>query len=165
LPQGAWELPAQLVVTPRVNRAIPVVLLLSGVFLGALEAGGAELESPHCGRVKAQAAAQLPDQTMVSAGNGLPPEVIQRVMRQNFGRFRVCYEHGLRSCPNLTGSVSVRFTIQPTGAVTGARDHGSDVPDSAVIACVVRQVGELTFPSFKGKPIKVSYPIAFSPGG
>src|SRR4029079_11875655 len=31
----------------------------------------------------------------------LPPEVIQRIVRQNFGRFRLCYENGLRNNPNL----------------------------------------------------------------
>ena len=33
----------------------------------------------------------------------LPPEVIQRIVRQNFGRFRLCYENGLRNNPNLAG--------------------------------------------------------------
>src|SRR5262249_16578759 len=41
----------------------------------------------------------------------LPPEIIQRIVRQNFGRFRLCYENGLRSDPKLTGTVATKFTI------------------------------------------------------
>jgi len=39
----------------------------------------------------------------------LPPEVIQRIVRQNFGRFRNCYESSLRTNPSLTGRVAVKF--------------------------------------------------------
>ncbi len=35
----------------------------------------------------------------------LPPEVIQRIVRQNFGRFRLCYENGMRNNPDLQGRV------------------------------------------------------------
>jgi len=31
----------------------------------------------------------------------LPPEVIQRIVRQKFGRFRLCYEQNLRMQPSL----------------------------------------------------------------
>jgi len=64
-----------------------------------------------------------------TAVNGrLPPEVIQRIVRQNFGRFRLCYENGARTAPSLKGRVSVRFVIDRTGAVVGAADAGSDLP-------------------------------------
>ena len=53
----------------------------------------------------------------------LPPEVIQRIVRQNFGRFRLCYENGLRNNPNLQGRVSVRFVIGRDGAVSQRRQR------------------------------------------
>ena len=34
----------------------------------------------------------------------LPPEVIQRIVRQNFGRFRMCYEQGLTQEPEPPGA-------------------------------------------------------------
>ena len=61
----------------------------------------------------------------------LPPEVIQRIVRQNFGRFRLCYENGLRNNPNLQGRVSVRFVIGRDGAVGSVGNGGSDMPDGA----------------------------------
>jgi len=98
-----------------------------------------------------------------TVGGRLPPEVIQRVVRQNFGRFRGCYENGLRSNPNLTGRVSVAFTIGRDGAASGAQNAGSDLPDNGVVSCVVKQFYGLSFPAPEAGIVTVSYPISFSP--
>jgi len=64
----------------------------------------------------------------VTSVNGrLPPEVIQRIVRQNFGRFRLCYENGMRQNPNLQGRVAVKFVIDRSGAVSLTTDGGSDL--------------------------------------
>ncbi|MDC0677536.1 AgmX/PglI C-terminal domain-containing protein [Sorangium atrum] len=93
----------------------------------------------------------------------LPPEVIQRIVRQNFGRFRLCYERGLQRDEGLQGRVTVRFTIDPSGALANARDGGSDLPDSATVSCVVRAFRDLTFPAPEGGSVDVVYPILFTP--
>ena len=92
-----------------------------------------------------------------------PPEVIQRIVRQNFGRFRLCYENGLRSNPNLTGTVSVSFVIGVSGSV-GSVGGGGSLPDSGVVSCVTKAFYGLSFPQPEGGVVKVTYPIAFSPG-
>ncbi len=94
----------------------------------------------------------------------LPAEVIQRIVRQNFGRFRLCYENGLRTNPNLQGRVSVKFVIDRSGAVSTASDAGSDLPDQGVVGCVVRGYGNLSFPQPEGGIVTVVYPITFNPG-
>ena len=95
----------------------------------------------------------------------LPPEVIQRIVRQNFGRFRLCYENGLRNNPNLQGRVSVRFVIGADGAVSNVANAGSDLPDAAATACVIRAFVGLSFPQPEGGIVTVTYPILFAPGG
>ena len=95
----------------------------------------------------------------------LPPEVIQRIVRQNFGRFRLCYENGLRNNPNLQGRVSVRFVIGRDGAVSQVSNGGSDMPDSGVVSCTVRSFYGLSFPQPSGGIVTVTYPIMFAPGG
>lgn len=100
-----------------------------------------------------------------SVSGHIPPEVIQRIVRQNFGRFRLCYENGLRSSPNLAGRVSVRFVIGRDGAVSGAANGGSDLPDSGVVSCVTRAFYGLSFPPPDEGIVTVTYPIMFSPGG
>ena len=100
-----------------------------------------------------------------SVSGRLPPEVIQRIVRQNFGRFRLCYENGLRNNPNLQGRVGVRFVIGRDGAVSNVGNGGSDMPDSGVVSCVVRSFYGLSFPQPEGGIVTVVYPIMFSPGG
>jgi hypothetical protein len=95
----------------------------------------------------------------------LPPEVIHRIVRQNFGRYRLCYENGLRANPNLSGRVSVRFVIDKSGAVSSAEDRGSSLPDQSVVACIVRGFRSLSFPRPEAGSVTVDYPIIFGPPG
>jgi hypothetical protein len=99
-----------------------------------------------------------------SVSGRLPPEVIQRIVRQNFGRFRLCYENGLRNNPNLQGRVSVRFVIGRDGRVSNV-GGGGDIPDGGVVSCVTRAFYGLSFPQPEGGIVTVSYPIVFTPGG
>lgn len=94
----------------------------------------------------------------------LPPEVIQRIVRQNFGRFRLCYENGLRNNPNLQGRVMVNFVIGRDGTVSQV-GGGGDIPDGGVVSCVVQAFYGLSFPQPEGGIVTVSYPIVFTPGG
>jgi hypothetical protein len=92
----------------------------------------------------------------------LPPEVIQRTVRQNFGRFRHCYERGLVSDPTLEGRVTVRFVIARDGSVANTAEAGSDLPNAKVVACVVHAYYGLSFPEPDGGIVTVVYPIVFS---
>jgi hypothetical protein len=98
-----------------------------------------------------------------SVSGRLPPEVIQRIVRQNFGRFRVCYENDLRHQPSLSGRVSVSFTIARDGSVGSVAASGESVPASTA-TCVGKAFGGLSFPQPEGGVVRVVYPITFSPG-
>jgi outer membrane biosynthesis protein TonB len=98
-----------------------------------------------------------------SVNGRLPPEAIKHVIRSNFGRFRQCYEDGLRRHPKLSGRVQVKFVIDRSGAVASSIDDGSDLPDTAAVACVVRAFGALQFPQPEGGLVTVVYPIVFNP--
>ena len=104
-------------------------------------------------------------QGAVSVNGRLPPEVIQRIARQNFGRFRLCYQNGLRSNPSLQGRVAVKYIIDRDGSVKGApTDGGSDLPDQNVVQCVIRAFQNLSYPQPEGGIVSVTYPLIFSPG-
>lgn len=90
--------------------------------------------------------------------------MIQRIVRENFGRFRTCYEDGLRRNRDLQGKVTVKFMIDTTGKVAMTADGGSDLPDPNVVQCIVRRFGELSFPKPEGGMVTVVYPIKFNPG-
>jgi hypothetical protein len=101
----------------------------------------------------------------VTTVNGhIPAEVIQRIVRQNYGRFRQCYETGLRTNPNLTGRVSARFVIGRDGAVSNVSNGGGDLPDASVTSCVLAAFYGLSFPTPDGGIVTVTYPIMLVPG-
>jgi hypothetical protein len=93
----------------------------------------------------------------------LAPEIIQRVVRLNDGRYRFCYQNALRTDPSLRGRVTVKFMIDRHGAVAFAADGGSDIPDEGVRQCVVRSFQALSFPEPENGTVTVEYPIVFSP--
>lgn len=101
----------------------------------------------------------------VQVAGRVPPEVIQRIVRQQFGRFRLCYESGLRNNPTLAGRVVTRFVIARDGSVANAASAGGDLADSNVTACVVRSFHHLSFPPPEAGTVTVTYPIIFSPEG
>ncbi len=90
----------------------------------------------------------------------LPPEVVQRIVRQNFGRFRACYEDGLVRNPSLAGRIDVKFVIDGAGAVASAAARG--FADESVSRCVARAYEAMSFPQPEGGIVTVVYPLVFS---
>ena len=99
-----------------------------------------------------------------SVSGRMPPEVIQRIVRQNFGRMRLCYERGLQSNPNLQGRIAVRFVIGRDGSVSTVGSGGTDLPTD-VASCVIRSFYGLSFPQPEGGVVNVTYPLTFALGG
>jgi hypothetical protein len=92
----------------------------------------------------------------------MPAEAVQRVVRQHAGVLRGCYERGLFTNPTLAGRVSTKFLIDDTGAVASASNDGSDLPDPAVVACVVGAFRSMSFPA-PDAFVTVVYPVTFTP--
>ncbi|HSC87778.1 MAG TPA: AgmX/PglI C-terminal domain-containing protein [Polyangiaceae bacterium] len=93
----------------------------------------------------------------------LPAEVIQRTVRQNFGRFRMCYQAGLSRNPGLEGRVAVRFVIDRRGSVSNVGLAGSGLPDAAVNDCLKLAFYGLSFTAPENGIVQVTYPLLFSP--
>lgn len=94
----------------------------------------------------------------------LPPSVIQKIVRANYGAFRKCYEAGLARNVNLQGKVVVRFVIERDGSVGDVANGGSDLPDQEVQTCIVDAFRGLTFPQPRNGIVTVVYPIMLQPG-
>jgi hypothetical protein len=105
--------------------------------------------------------ADVDSSTEESAGR-LPPEEIQRVVRSHFTGFRACQSNGRDGAPAPGGTVRLRFVIDRDGSVRDVEDVDSDLPDSAVVACVARLFETMTFPEPAGGVISVTYPIVLS---
>lgn len=101
--------------------------------------------------------------SIVEGRGRLPPEVIQRIVRQNFGRFRLCYEQGLRNNPSLAGAVEVSVVIGRDGSVSAAQASRSEV--GSVGGCIARGFANLSFPQPEGGIVTFKYGVALAPSG
>ena len=102
------------------------------------------------------APAATPDNAVV-AGR-VPPEVIQRGVRAKLRDLRRCYEDALRRVPDLSGRMTVTFTIAATGAVVAA---AADGPFSQEMrACVSDVIRHARFDAGPA-PIRIVYPLSF----
>ena len=90
--------------------------------------------------------------------------VVQRIVGQITSHVRLCYQQGLRDNARLTGNVQVSVVIDHDGAVSRAIDAGSSLPDTRVVACVVRSFKALSFPAPDVGFVTVTYPIDLEPG-
>jgi hypothetical protein len=100
-----------------------------------------------------------------SASGGLSAEQVRRVVMSRVGALRACYEREAQKNPNLQGGVTVAWSIEPSGSVSGASIAGSTLGNGLVEGCVVRQVRAWKFPP-ADKPTTVGgYPFKFGIGG
>jgi outer membrane biosynthesis protein TonB len=81
---------------------------------------------------------------------GLSKEVIRRIVQQNRGRIRHCYEAALRTSPELNGRVTVKFVIAPQGNVQSADPVGNTTGDDALGQCITAVVKRMSFPQADG---------------
>jgi hypothetical protein len=106
-----------------------------------------------------------PKTPVTGSQSGLPPEVVQRIVRSHHAEMRRCYTKGLETNPDLHGRVAVRFAIAVSGAVSEAKsDAATTLPDPAVVGCILGVFRRMTFPAPKNI-VKVSYPLVFAQAG
>lgn len=84
-----------------------------------------------------------------NATGSLPKEVIARIVRQNFGRYRVCaVNSGAPATP--TGRVGLTLLIGQDGVLQGVNDYRSTLRDAAVLRCIFAATRGLEFPKTNG---------------
>lgn len=93
-----------------------------------------------------------------------PAEIKQAIDEKNQD-IRQCYLMGTFKNAQLTGTVSVTFTIDRGGKVSETLDAGSDIPDQEVVSCVLGVFAQLEFPGGASSETEVTYPISFGQHG
>ncbi len=96
---------------------------------------------------------------------GLSQAQVQRVVMAHLGAVRACYETEAQRNPSLRGGVTVAWTIDANGSVSGASLASSTLGNPRVEGCVVRQVKGWRFPSADGPTTVSGFPFKFSVGG
>ena len=97
------------------------------------------------------------------AGPGtLPVEVVKRIVRATFPRFRACYELGVDRDPKLKGQVTGRLLVDSTGAVSAVKDGPTTIPDPIVASCVMGVFQTMAFPEPVGGDVEITMPLALA---
>lgn len=94
---------------------------------------------------------------------GRNPQDIYRVVMQHIGGLRAEYNKRLRSRPNLSGVVTVKFAINQPGRVLWAKVVKSTIRDKMLELSIVRRLKTWKFDACgKCGIATVTYPFAFS---
>lgn len=106
-----------------------------------------------------------PKRTIIE-GEGLPRDVVAKVISRHLSQIRYCYESALQRAPSLAGKVAVLFTIDAAGNVSQADVAESSLGSSEVERCMVSRIQRWKFPEPKGGGVvSVSYPWVFKQAG
>lgn len=96
----------------------------------------------------------------------LDPAIIRRVVSQNAGQIRSCYERVLAKAPGIAGKVVVQWVIDGRGRVVAATIAETQLKNVDVEQCLVQRIHTWKFPKTRGgERVTVNYPFVFRPGG
>ena len=97
---------------------------------------------------------------------GRKREDIQTIVMSRRDEARACYDKGLKDHPGIEGDLTVKFVIDPQGAVTDASvdSSKSTIIEPGVGACIVDIIKKIKFaPSKGGFETRANYPYNFHP--
>ncbi len=96
-------------------------------------------------------------------GDGLPKDVVRRIVRKHSPEVRYCYEQELIRDKSLAGRVVMQFTISGAGSVVAAVPSNSTLNNRSVERCISGKMRRWVFPSPKGGGVvTVKYPFRFA---
>lgn len=93
----------------------------------------------------------------------LPKAEIDAVVKANKDRIKDCFNQGLKSDPNISGRVNIKFVIGKTGAVSQSEVKETTLNHPETEACMVDVAKSMQFPEPEGGGIViVSYPFTLA---
>ena len=92
----------------------------------------------------------------------LDTQVIPRIIRRHMYEVKFCYEQELAKKADLTGGISVQFSIAGTGQVKSPVMRDSTMGNARVEECVLSAVRRWEFPRpANGATVVVTHPLSF----
>lgn len=97
-----------------------------------------------------------------SVSGPISPDDVKAAVEKRMTDIERCYAGAVATNSVLAGSVTFGLEIGKSGEVMAASNAGSSLPDNAVVACVIHQAAQATFPAAAGVT-RVTYPVSFAP--
>jgi hypothetical protein len=91
----------------------------------------------------------------------LSNEMIDETIVENQGHLQKCWLSRLKDAPNLKGQLVIQFEITKRGKVKDARVAETTLEDETLQKCVLAVMERISFRSYNGSEISLSYPIKF----
>jgi hypothetical protein len=91
-------------------------------------------------------------------------EVIAKVIKDNRRPFRDCFEAAAKELPDLEGTMTIHFVLDPEGKVKSGELNGarSTIQAASIVNCAVNVLKQMKFPpSSRGMESVVNYPFDF----
>ena len=136
---------------------------------GLSRAGGAETTTGR-GEGKGPAERTIKGSTSVGSGGDIggagefDSSLVVKMIKTRIGAIRACYERELRRNPTLAGKVTIEFTIEVRGNVSGVKVADNTTGEKAVGDCVANAISNFRFnPGPEGGSVSFSYPFVFAP--
>lgn len=87
------------------------------------------------------------------------PEAVIKVVRQNAGGLRACYEKALKRKPDLqyVSTVTAHFSVESTGVARGV--SFSPHTEAEMEKCMASTMEKWKFPTFQGDPVAFEQPV------
>jgi TonB family protein len=106
---------------------------------------------------------QQPEVTGESASHADRSQAaIQRVVNREVQRLKRVYEDWLKRDPSLSGSITIKFIILPSGSVSNVSVVKSSTNNSEFDETIIRYIKRWQFPAVpESGPVEVVYPFVF----
>ncbi len=88
---------------------------------------------------------------------------IAKNVRARASELRACYEAQLRVEPELSGSITVEWTITTDGSVSDAKTVRNSLHNEIVTACVLQTIAKMQFARPRAGVCFLQWPFTFLP--
>jgi hypothetical protein len=87
------------------------------------------------------------------------PEAVVKVVKQNSGGLRACYEKALKRKPDLqfVSNVLAKFQVRNSGSAINV--HFAPHTDAEMESCMASTMEKWKFPTFEGDPVAFEQPV------
>lgn len=133
--------------------------------LGSIDTGGGTGRNADLGigRKSAKKVAKLNIAQGQSTG-GCDKGDISKNVRARAASLRACYETQLMAKPDLSGKVTVQWTITADGSVASDKIVDDSMKNSSVTDCVLRTIRRIRFLKPEAGVCVIQWPFVFNPG-
>ena len=132
-----------------------------------VDAAAPDAAAPPSDASSAEAEAPKVTPADMSAAPAYPASALYATFSSASARAKLiaCYLPGKKRDPKLRGKVILKFTINTDGSAKPVANEGSNLPDDAVIDCVIKAVKTMRFQKPLEGTVTIVYPFIFRSSG